>query len=117
MEHHNLPLGIVINQYMAILKARTIPVIIINTKTHNVWVRQPLLASKIYAVECNSIEYRATMDREGENITIRFQPVLLLLIDTNSCQVEAGPVQPTSPKTEKPEFGPRPDTDSTNFDF
>ena len=28
-----------------------------------------------------------------------------------------GPIQPTSPEIEKPEFGPRLDTNSTNFDF
>ena len=44
--------------------------------------------------------------------TCSFQP-----IDTNSCQVEAGPIQPTSPKIVKPDFGPRPGTNSTNFDF
>ena len=57
------------------------------------------------------------MDQEGENITIRFQPVPPQLIDTNSCQVEEGPIQPTSPKIKKPEYVPKPDTDSTNFDF
>ena len=30
-EHHNLPLGIVINQCVAILKGSAIPIIIINT--------------------------------------------------------------------------------------
>ena len=57
------------------------------------------------------------MDWEGENIKIRFQPVPLQLIDINSCQVEAGPIQPTSPKIEKPEFDPRLDTSSANFYF
>ena len=61
-EHHNLLLGIVINQCVAIPKARTIPMIILNTNRYNVWVRQPLLAAKLYGVECTEIEYRATMD-------------------------------------------------------
>ena len=36
---------------------------------------------------------------------IRFQTVLPQLIDPNSCQVEVGPVHPTSPEIKKPEFG------------
>ena len=56
------------------------------------------------------------MDQEGEDIKIRFQPVPPQLININSCQVEAEPVQTTSPKIEKPEFGPRWDAGSTNFD-
>ena len=76
VEHHSLPLGIVINQCMAIPKAKTIPMIIVNTNKYNVWVRQPLLAAELYDAECDEIEYRATMDQEGENIKIGLQPVL-----------------------------------------
>ena len=116
-EHHNLLLGIVINWCMAMPKARTIPVIIINTNRYNVWIRQPLLADELFDMECDEIEYRANMNWEGNNISVGFQPVPPLLIDTNSCQVEAGPIQPDVPEMEKPEFGPRPDTNSTDFDF
>ena len=56
VEHHNLPLGIVINWCMAIPKARTIPVIIINANRYNVWIRQPLLAAELFDVECDEIE-------------------------------------------------------------
>ena len=91
---------------MAIPKARAIPIIIINTNKYNVWVRQPLLASQLYDAECDQIEYRATMDWEGGNITIGFQPVAPQLIDINSSQVEVGPVQPASPKIEKTRIWP-----------
>ena len=72
VEHHNLLLGIVINWCVAIPKARTIPMIIINTSRYNVWVRQPLLAAKLFDAEYNEIEYRATMDWEGDNILVGF---------------------------------------------
>ena len=111
-EHHNLPLDIVVNGYMAIPEARTIPIIIINTNRFNVWVRQPLIAAKLDDVEYNMLKYKTTIDWEGQNIKIGFQPVPPQLIDINSCQVEAGPIQPTSPK-----IGPRSDTGSTSFDF
>ena len=116
-EHHNLLLGTVTNQCMAIPKARTMPVIIINTNRYNGWVRHPLSAAEINNTECNEIEYRATMDLEHENITVRFQPVPPQLIDTNSSQAEAGPIQPSSPEIEKPTFGNRPDTNLANFNF
>ena len=82
-EHHNLPFGIVIKWCMATQKARTIPMIIINTNRYNVWVRQPLLAAKLFDVEYNEIEYRVTMDWEADTISVGFQPVPLQLIDTN----------------------------------
>ena len=117
VEDHNLPLGIVINQCVAMPKARTIPVIIINTNRYNVWIRQPLLAAKLFDMECDEIEYRVNMNWEGNNISVVFQAVPPQLIDTNSCQVEAGPIQPDSLQIEKPEFGPRLDTNSKNFNF
>ena len=92
VEHHNLPLGIVINWCVAIPKTMTLPVIIINSNRYNVWVRQPLLAAKLYDSECNKIEYRATMDQKGDNVSIGFQPVPPQLIYTNSCQVESRPI-------------------------
>ena len=116
-EHHNLPLGIVTNWCMAIPKAMTIPMIIINTNRYNVWIRQLLLAAELFDAECNEIEYRPTMDWEGNNISIGFQPVPPHLIDTNSCQVEVGPIQPTSPEIEKPESDPRLKTNSAEFDL
>ena len=53
VEHHNLLLGIVINWCVAIPKARTIPVIIINNNRYNVWIRQPLLAAELFEAECD----------------------------------------------------------------
>ena len=116
-EHHNLPLGIVVNWCMATPKARAIPMIIINTNRYNIWVRQPLLTAKLFDAECNEIEYRVTMDWEGDTISVGFKPVPPQVIDTNSCQVGAGPIQPANPKVEKPEFGPRLDTNSAEFIF
>ena len=117
VEHHNLPLGMVINWCMAIPKARSIPVILINTNRYNVWIRQPLLAAKLFNAECNEMEYRANMNQDGDNILVGFQPVCPQLINTNSCHVEAGSIQLDSPKIEGPEFGPRLDINSAEFNF
>ena len=116
-EHHNLPLGIVINRCMATPKARSIPVILINTNMYNVWIRQPLLEAELFNAECNEIKYRANTSWDDNNILVGFQPVPPQLINTSSCQVEAGPIQLDSSKIERPEFGPRPDTNSAEFDF
>ena len=58
------------------------------------------------------------MDWEEENITIRLQPASPQLIDINSCQLEAGPIQSTNPKIEKTTiFGPRLDAEFHKFWF
>ena len=57
------------------------------------------------------------MDWEGENIKIGFQHVPPQLIDINSCQVEIGPIPPTSPKIERPELHHKLDTGSATFTF
>ena len=75
VEHHNLLLGIVINRCLATPKARSIPVILINTNRYNVWIRQPLLAAELFDAECNEIEYRANMSWDDDNILVGFQPV------------------------------------------
>ena len=93
-------LDIVVNWCMAILKARAISIILVDTNWFNVWVRLPLLAGKLYELECNQLEIRVTLDWEGENIKVGFQPVPPNLVDINNHQVEAEPIQPASPKIE-----------------
>ena len=67
-DNHDILLGIMVNQCVAIPKARTIPIIIINTNKYNVRVRQPLLAGKLHDVECDQTEYRSTMDQKGSKL-------------------------------------------------
>ena len=45
-EHHNLPLGIIVNRYVTKIKERSMPIILINTNKQNIWLQQPLLAAK-----------------------------------------------------------------------
>ena len=40
-QHHNLPLSIVIKRCVATTKARSVPIILINTTKQNVWIWQP----------------------------------------------------------------------------
>ena len=118
-QHHNLPPGIVVNRCLATTKARSVPVILVNTTRQNVWIRQPLLAMELFGTnQVEEIEHRANMDREGDKIHISFSPVAPNSIRVRLEQVETVTScidPPTS--SEKPSFGPRPDMESKNFDF
>ena len=75
-QHHNLPPGIVINRCVATTKARSVPVILVNTNRQNVWIWQPLLATELFSTDqVEEIEHRADMERQGDNIQVSFSPV------------------------------------------
>ena len=118
-QHHNLPPGIVINRCVATTKARSMPVILVNTNRQNVWIQHPFLATELFGTDqVEEIEHRADMERQGDNIQISFSPVAPNSIRVRSEQVETVTSNidpPTS--SEKPSFGPRPDVESENFDF
>ena len=118
-QHHNLPLGIVINRCVATTKARSVPVILVNTTKQNVWIQQPLLATELFNMDqIDEIEHRASMERQGDNIHISFSPVAPNSIRVRSEQVESTtPDIPPPTSNEKPSFGPRPDVKAANFDF
>ena len=64
-QHHNLPPAIVINRCVATTKARSVPVILVNTNRQNVWIQQPLLAAKLFGTnQVKEIEHRANMERQ-----------------------------------------------------
>ena len=118
-QHQKLPAGIVINSCVATTKARSVPVILVNTNRQNVWIQQPLLATELFSTDqVEGIEHRANMKRQGDNIQISFSPV-----PPNSIRVRSEQVETTTPdidpptSSEKPSFGLRPDVESENFDF
>ena len=118
-QHPNLPLGIVINRCAATTKARSVPVILVNTTKQNVWIWQPLLVMELFSADqIEKIEHRASMERQGDNIHISFSPVAPNSIRIRSEQVESTTPDITPPTSnEKPSFGPRPDMKSADFDF
>ena len=118
-QHHNLLPGIVINRCVATTKARSVPVILVNTNRQNVWIWQPLLAAELFNVdEVEKIEHRANMERQGDNIQISFSPVAPNSIRVSSEQVESATPDIDPPTSnEKPSFCPRPDVKSADFDF
>ena len=118
-QHHNLPPGIIINRCVATTKARSVPVIRVNTNRQNVWIWQPLLAMELFSTDqVEEIEHRADIEIQGGNIQISFSPVAPDSIRVRSEQVETGTPDIDPPTSnEKPSFGPRPDVNSGNFDF
>ena len=89
-QHHNLPLGIVINRCVATIKARSVPVILVNTIKQNVWIWQPLLAADLFSMDqIEEIEHKASMERQGDNIQISFSPVAPNSIRVRLEQVES----------------------------
>ena len=117
-EHHNLPQGIVVNRCVATVKSRSVPVILINTTKQNVWLWQPLLAAELYTAEYHPVEHRADIEVQGDVANVSFLPVV-----PDTIRVQVGQVEATSDDTSTPSpeeklvFGPRPDTQSANFDF
>ena len=117
-DHHNLPQGIVVNRCVATVKSRSVLVILINITKQNVWLRQPLLATELYTAEYHPIEHWVDMEVEGDVAKVSFLPVVPDTIRVQVEQVEATSTDPATPDPqEKPVFGPRPDTQSANFDF
>ena len=117
-EHHNLPQGIVVNRCVATVKSRSVPVVLINTTKQNVWLWQPLLAAELYTVEYHPVEHQVDIDVKGDIANVSFLPVVPDTIRVQVEQVEATSTDTATPNPEeKLVFGPRPDTQSANFNF
>ena len=71
--HANLPSGIVVNHSNDTPKSGRMSVILVNTTSRNIWIRQPLLAADNYEVELHPWQYHANLNREGNDIKITFQ--------------------------------------------
>ena len=103
-QHHNLPPGIVINRCVATTKARSVPVILVNTNRQNVWIQQPLLAAELFGTDqVEEIEHRADMERQGDNIHISFSPVA-----PDSIRVRSEQVKTVTPNIDPPASSEKP---------
>ena len=96
-EHHKLPFSTVINRCVTTTKAKSVPVILINTIKQNVWIQQPLLAIELFTMECHQVEHRANMERKGDNVNISFSPVAPNTIRVQLKQVEVTSSDVTPP--------------------
>ena len=56
-------------------KSKKVTVILANTNSYNIWIRQPLLAANIVEVESCPWDYQTTLSHDGKNIKVSFCPV------------------------------------------
>ena len=73
---NNLPLGLVVNRTMVTPnKSKRVPIVLVNTNSYNVWVRQPLPAADIVEAKDCPWDYQPVMSHDGNNIKVSFCPV------------------------------------------
>ena len=117
-EHHNLPLGIIVNRCVAKTKVRSVPIILINTTKEKLWLWQPLLAAELYTVEYHQVEHRANMELKGDDVDISFLPAVPNTIRAQLEQVKAPSTDISPPNSiETSIFGPRPNTKAADFNI
>ena len=56
-------------------KSKRVPIVLVNTNSYNVWVRQPLLGADIVVAEHCPWEYQPVMSHDSNNIKVSFCPV------------------------------------------
>ena len=128
-DNDNLPCSISVNHtYVSPTKSRQVSVILLNTNTYNVWIRQPLYAATIWDVELKDWEYEPifTKDVNSNTVEVKLQQVppedlrekiLSRSVETEQSESEVKQKEDNHEKDEKPSFGARPDTKSPQFDF
>ena len=75
---NNLPCGVSVNHtYVNPTKAKQVSVILLNTNSYNVWIRQPLYAATIWDVELKDWDYEPiiTKSEEANTFEVKLQPV------------------------------------------
>ena len=125
----NLPCGVSVNHtYVNPTKAKQVSVILLNTNSYNVWIRQPLYAATIWDVELKDWDYQPiiTKSDEANTFEVKLQPVppedLREEILSNATEVNqeinsTSGESASNEKDEKPSFGARPNTKDPDFDF
>ena len=73
---HNLLMGVVVNRTMVTPKcSKKVPVVLANTNSYNIWIRQPLLAADVVKVESCPWDYQTIFCHDGKNIKVSFCPI------------------------------------------
>ena len=75
-EINNLPMGVIVNRTMITpKKSKQVPIILMNTNSYNVWIRQPLLAANIVEADHCPWDHTTIMTRAGEEIKISYHQI------------------------------------------
>ena len=117
----NLPMGVVVNQAMVTpRRSKKVPVILANTNSYNIWIRQVLLAADVVEVESCLWDYQTILSHEDKNIKASFchvpPPEVQEEVFSNAVVSKVSdPVDNKGTLGEK--FGPCPDFNGPNYDF
>ena len=74
----NLPCGVSVNHtYVNPTKAKRVSIILLNTNSYNVWIRQPLYAATFWDVKLKDWNYEPiiTKSEEADTFKVKLQPV------------------------------------------
>ena len=74
----NLPCEVSVNYtYVNPTKAKQVSVILLNTNSYNVWIRQPLYAATIWDIDLKDWDYEPiiTKSEEANTFEVKLQPV------------------------------------------
>ena len=125
----NLPCGISMNHtYVNPTRAKQVSVILLNTNSYNVWIRQPLYAATIWDVELKDWDYKSiiTKSEEADTFEVKLQQeppedlreeILSNATAVNQETNDTSGKSASNEKDEKPSFGVRPNTKDPDFDF
>ena len=115
-ECNNLPLGLVVNRTMIIPnKSKKVPIVLVNTNSYNVWIRQPLLAADVVEAKDCLWDYQLVMSHDGDNIKVSFclvpppgiqAEVMAASASDNTKAVNTKLDKTKKEQGEKPKFGP-----------
>ena len=131
-EINNLPLGVMVNRTIITpRKSKQVPIILMNTNSYNIWIRQPLLAANVVEAEHCPWDHTTIMTQDGEEIKISCHQIPTAEVqeeilsstiqqqDINLKDQTQTQSEENVSKThkEKPKFGPPPDFDSSSYNF
>ena len=142
-EDGNLPAGLIVNDtWVSPTKNGRVGVILQNTNSFNVWIRQPLYCADLWggrnvgweyepSVQINSetaeveVSYHKVPPKDVREAVVRQAKVRAAEATVeaeNIIRAEAGAAETMTdaadkPTDTKPQFGPRPDTSSPDFDY
>ena len=125
----NLPCGVSVNHtYVNPTKAKQISVILLNTNSYNVWIRQLLYTTTIWDVKLKDWDYEPiiTKSEEADTFEVKLQSVppedlreeiLSHATEVNQETKDTSGKNASNEKDEKPSFGTRPNTENPDFNF
>ena len=123
-ETNNLPMGFMVNRAMIPPnKSKKVCVILANTNSYNIWIRQTLLATNIVEVESCPWDYQTVLSCDGKDVNVSFCPGPTPEVQEgffSASMTQTGDSTQQSPikqQDKKPKFGSWPKFNNTHFDF